>query len=163
MHTFTDTQGRVWTIAVTVDTIKRVRALTGTDLLAVAGGDLLERLSTDPVLLADVLYAVVKPEADARQVSDADFGRALAGDVIGAATTALLEDIVDFFPGQKRRLLATALQKLHAVQDAAMAAAQERVEALDTAALVSAATAEPPPLGACSGASPASSAATPVA
>jgi hypothetical protein len=167
MHTFTDTQGRVWTIAITVDAVKRVRALTGTDLLAVAGGDLLERLSTDPVLLADVLYAVVRPEADARQVSDADFGRALAGDVIGAATTALLEDIVDFFPGQKRRLLATALQKLHAVQDAAMAVAQERVEALDATALVSAATAEPPnlpgPHGPSSGASPASSAATPAA
>jgi hypothetical protein len=159
MHTFTDTQGRVWTIAVTVDTIKRVRALTGTDLLAVAGGDLLERLSTDPVLLADVLYAVVKPEADARQVSDADFGRALAGDVIGAATTALLEDIVDFFPGQKRRLLATALQKLHAVQDAAMAAAQERVEALDPVSMADQALT----VGPSSGDSPALSAATPAA
>ena len=29
MHTFTDTQGRIWTIHITVDTIRRVRALTG--------------------------------------------------------------------------------------------------------------------------------------
>ena len=135
MQTFTDTQGRVWTLHITVDTIKRVRALTGTDLLAVAGGDLLERLSTDPILLADVIYACMQPEADAKQVSDVDFGRALAGDVIGAATTALLQDIVDFFPAPKRALLAKALGKLGEVQTAALAAASARLEAVDAAAV----------------------------
>jgi hypothetical protein len=157
MKTFTDTQGRVWTIAITVDAVKRVRALTGTDLLAVAGGDLLERLSTDPVLLADVLYAVVKPEADAKQVSDADFGRALAGDAIGAATTALLQDVVDFFPAPKRALLAKALGKLTEVQDLALAAASARVDALDAVSLVD--QAQTP--GPSSGDSPASSASIP--
>ena len=160
MKTFTDTQGRVWTIAVTVDAVKRVRALTGTDLLAVAGGDLLERLSTDPVLLADVLYAVVKPEADAKQVTDADFGRALAGDAIGSATAALLGDIVDFFPAPKRRLLAKALGKLTEVQDLALAAASARVDALDAGSLVDQALSTDGP---SSGDSPASSAATPAA
>jgi hypothetical protein len=158
MKTFTDTQGRVWTIAVTVDAIKRVRALTGTDLLAVAGGDLLERLSTDPVLLADVLYAVVQPEADAKQVTDADFGRALAGDVIGTATAALLGDIVDFFPAPKRALLAKALGKLTEVQTLALAAASARVDALDAGNLIDQALATDGP---SSGASPASSVATP--
>jgi len=157
MHTFTDTQGRSWTVHVTVDTIKRVRALTGTDLLAVAGGDLLERLSTDPVLLADVLYAVVKPEADAKQVSDADFGRALAGDAISSATTAMLQDLVDFFPAPKRALLAKALGKLTEFQSAMLAAASARVDALDATSLVDQALTP----GASSGASPASSAATP--
>lgn len=158
MHTVTDTQGRVWTLHVTVDTIKRVRALTGTDLLAVAGGDLLERLSTDPILLADVLFAVVKPEADTRQVSDADFGRALAGDVIAVATSALLEELVDFFPAPKRALLAKALGKLTEFQSAMLAAASARVDALDATSLVDQALTP----GTSSGASPASSAATPV-
>jgi hypothetical protein len=157
MHTFTDTQGRIWTIAITIDAVKRVRALTGTDLLAVAGGDLLERLSSDPVLLADVLYAVVKPEADAQQVSDADFGRALAGDAIGAATTALLQDVVDFFPAPKRALLAKALGKLQDVQAMALAAASARVDALDSTSLVDQALRSGP----SSGGSPASSAAIP--
>ena len=157
MHTVTDTQGRVWTLHVTVDTIKRVRALTGTDLLAVAGGDLLERLSTDPIILADVLFAVVKPEADTRQVSDADFGRALAGDVIAVATSALLEELVDFFPAPKRALLAKALGKLTEFQSAMLAAASARVDALDATSLVDQALTP----GASSGVSPASSAATP--
>ena len=155
MRTFTDTQGRVWTLSITVDTIKRVRALTGIDLLAVAGGDLLERLSSDPVLLADVLYAVVKPEADAKQISDADFGRALAGDAIGAATTALLNDLVDFFPAPRRTLLAKALHKLGEVQTAALAAATQRLDAVDAEAIAN------QMLGPSSGNSPASSAATP--
>ena len=38
-------------------------------------------------------------------------GRALAGDVIEVATTALLDEIVDFFPGQKRRLLAAGRRR----------------------------------------------------
>jgi hypothetical protein len=159
MHTFTDTQGRIWTIAITIDTVKRVRALTGTDLLSVASGDLLERLSTDAVLLADVLYAVVKPEADAKQVNDADFGRALAGDAIGNATTALLEDIVDFFPAPKRALLAKALGKMNDVQSAALELASQRLDAVAVNDLVAAAMLDP--RGPSSGNSPASSAATP--
>lgn len=158
MQTFTDTQGRVWTIAITVDAVKRVRALTGTDLLAVAGGDLLERLSTDPILLADVLYACVKPEADAKQVSDIDFGRALAGDAIAAATAALLQDIVDFFPAPKRALLAKALGKLGEVQTAALAEAGRRLEAVDATAIASQVLD-----GTSSGASPASPASIPPA
>lgn len=158
MQTFTDTQGRVWTIAITVDAVKRVRALTGTDLLAVAGGDLLERLSTDPILLADVLYACVKPEADAKQVSDIDFGRALAGDAIAAATAALLQDTVDFFPAPKRALLAKALGKLGEVQTAALAEAGRRLEAVDATAIASQVLD-----GTSSGASPASPASIPPA
>lgn len=148
MRTFTDTQGRAWTVTVTVDTIRRVRALAGADLMAVVGGDLLERLSGDPVLLADLLYAVVKPEADARQVSDLDFGRALAGDAVVAATQALLEGLIDFFPSPRARLLRQALDKLAAWQTAALAAAEQRLAAL----------AEP---GTWSGDSPASSGSTP--
>ncbi len=130
MHTFTDTQGRAWSVAITVDTIRRVRALTGTDLMGVLGGDLIERLSGDPVLLADVLYAVVKPEAEARGVDDADFGRALAGDAVAAATTALLEGLVGFFPSPRARLLRQALAKLDDWQTAALSAAEERLSTL---------------------------------
>ena len=87
MKTFTDNTGRTWTLSVTVGTIKRVRALCGVDLaniISIEAGKapnvgLLDRLASDPVLLVDVLYAVCKPEADAQNVSDEDFGRAMAG------------------------------------------------------------------------------------
>ena len=61
-------------------------------------GTLLEKLINDPILLCDVIYCVCMEEADSRGVSDEDFGRAMAGDAIELATTALLEELVDFFP-----------------------------------------------------------------
>lgn len=112
MKTFNDNTGRSWTLSVTVGTIKRVRALCGVDLaniITLEPGkqpkvDLLERLASDPVLLVDVLYAVCKPEADTRNVSDEEFGRAMAGDAIEFATAALLDEVIDFFPEAKRRV-----------------------------------------------------------
>lgn len=113
MHTFTDNSGRVWTLSVNVAAMKRVRSLCGVDLASIVEVDendrpsfkLLEQLSSDPVLLVDVLFAVCKPEADARNINDEDFAAAILGNVITAATDALLEDIIDFFPEPKRRML----------------------------------------------------------
>lgn len=110
MKTFCDNQGRSWPLVVNVATIKRVRAICDVDLNAIIELDdknqpstkLLERLSSDPVLLVDVLYAVCKPECDKQNVSDQDFGAAMAGDAIDKATSALLDEIIDFFPEQKR-------------------------------------------------------------
>ena len=110
MKTFIDNTGRTWPLVVNVATIKRVRALCGVDICTIIELDeknqpstkLLERLSSDPVLLVDVLYAVCKPECDKLNVSDEDFGAAMAGDAIEHATSALLDEIIDFFPEQKR-------------------------------------------------------------
>ncbi|NLE57916.1 MAG: hypothetical protein GX616_06115 [Planctomycetes bacterium] len=103
MKTFVDNAGRTWTVTVNVDAIKRVRGLLNVDLLEILEGTLIERLIRDPVLLCDVVYAVCKPEADARNVTDEEFGRAMAGDVIEQATTVLLEELVDFCPSPRDR------------------------------------------------------------
>lgn len=102
-RTFTDNAGRSWQIAVTVSTIRRVRAEAGVDLAAAGrtapgGESVLERIASDPVLLADALYAIVRPEAEARKITPEQFGEALAGDAVEAAADALVEEIVDFFP-----------------------------------------------------------------
>jgi len=68
--------GRIWTVAVNVDAIKRVRSLLGAALMDEVGGELLERLIAEPVLLWDVIYALCKPEADSEGMSDEEFGRA---------------------------------------------------------------------------------------
>ncbi len=126
MKSFTDNAGRVWTLAVNVAAIKRVRALCGVDLNSIIEMDaanqpsakLLERLSTDPVLLADVLYAVCKPECDSKNVTDEEFGAAMAGDAIEHATAALLDEIIDFFPEAKRlafRKILSATRRFEAI------------------------------------------------
>jgi len=128
MRTFKDNAGRIWTVAVNVDAIKRVRSLLDVDLLGVVNGELVERLAADPVLLCDVLYALVKPEADAQGIPDEDFGRAMAGDAVEHATTVLLEELVDFFPLGKRRLLRKALEKLRAWEAMALDAAGRKLD-----------------------------------
>lgn len=128
MKTFNDNAARSWTVQVNVDAIKRVRDLAQVNLLEVVEGKLLERLISDPILLCDVIYCLCKPEADTKNVSDVDFGRAMGGDAIDGATTALLEELVDFFPQAKRRVLAKALGKLQKLQTAALAAVETRLD-----------------------------------
>jgi hypothetical protein len=113
MKCFKDNQNRNWTIVVNVATVKRVRSLLDINLLDVVkldannkpNVDLLEQLASDPILLCDVIYCICKPEADAQKISDEDFGAAMGGDTIEHATTALLEELVDFFPEAKRLVL----------------------------------------------------------
>lgn len=101
MRTFVDAAGRTWTIAVTVDAVKRVRDLLKEDLLDIER--VFPRLLIDPILLCDVVYCVCKPQADQLNISDTDFARAMAGDTIAAAKAALLEELGDFFPEPSQR------------------------------------------------------------
>ena len=128
MRNFIDSSGRVWVIDVSVATIKRVRTLTGVNLLEVIQGELIEQLSSDPILLADCLYAVCQPQAVREGVSDEAFGQALAGDVIDRATTALLEGLIEFFPEPKRRLLEKATAKYRQVQTQALALVEAKLD-----------------------------------
>jgi hypothetical protein len=131
MKTFNDNTGRSWTIEVNVATVKRVRTLTGVNLLEVVEGTLIERFIRDPVLLCDVVYAVCKPQADERQppVSDEEFGRAMAGDAIEHATTALLEELVSFSPSPRdRKNLGRVLEATKRVMDKARDLIETRLE-----------------------------------
>lgn len=103
MRSFKDNAGRTWIVSVNVATIKRVRALTGADLLDLSEGRIIERLSMDPVLLCDVIYAICKPDADSMSLTDEDFGRAMGGDAIELATEAVLAEIVDFSRSPRER------------------------------------------------------------
>jgi hypothetical protein len=71
MKSFTDNAGRTWTLQINVAAVKRVRGLLGLDLYKLTDDGLenLARLVSDPVELADVLYCLVKDEADTRSVS----------------------------------------------------------------------------------------------
>ena len=128
MKTFHDNAGRTWTVAINATSIKRVKSLLGVNLLDAIEGKLIEQLVSDPVLLCDVLYVLCKPEADAKQISDDDFGLAMAGNAIDHGTTCLLEELVDFFPQAKRQVLAKALAKLEAFQSKAVETASKRLD-----------------------------------
>ena len=127
MKSFIDNKDRTWMLEVNVATVKRVRALCRVDLNSIVeldknnkpSAELLERLSSDPVLLVDVLYAVCKPQADKLGITEEDFGEAMAGDAIEQATTALLEEVIDFFPESKRMVMQKILSASRKFSDAA--------------------------------------------
>ena len=155
MKPFTDSQGRTWPVVMNVSAIKRVRDILGVDLLDVANGDLLSRLADDPCLLVDVLFVLCKPDADAKGVTDEDFGRGMVGGALDEASSALMKELLDFFP---RALHARALAKMVRKMGEQQAAATEAVAALKPLAEAEAAAGTP---GDSSGNSPASAASTP--
>lgn len=103
MKTFTDNSGRTWTLAITVDAIKRVQSLVKVNLAQILSPQrestlpLLTELQADIVLLCDVLFALVKPQAESQQISDEQFGQALGGEAIASAHNAFWEEMISFF------------------------------------------------------------------
>jgi hypothetical protein len=152
MKTFTDTAGRTWTLALTIDAAKRVKSLLDVNLLELdlpagkaGAGDppLLTRLGTDVILLCDVIFALVKPQADAAGVSDQEFAAALGGDVVLAAQTAFYEELVDFFRKLGRGDLAKAVDAQRRMIDLAVARIETRLDKLDLEAAVESTLGEP--------------------
>lgn len=135
-QTFTDNTGRAWTVPFNVNVKRRVQELTGTDLLEVVEGKLIEKLMSDPETLVNVIYAVCKPEADAAGIKDVDFGAALTGDAIDGATTALMEALVDFFPKARRDMIRRAVGKAREIEAAASEMTLEKLDNLDVRSLL---------------------------
>ncbi len=158
MRTFTDSAGRTWTVSLTLDSVKRVRDLLGVNLLELDQGEppLLTRLGTDVILLCDVIFAILKPQADAAGVSDAEFGAALGGEVIMAAQKAFYEELVGFFRQLGRGDLARAVEAQQRMILLAVAAVERRIEGVDVEGEIE------KTLGNWSSNSPASSASIPV-
>jgi len=144
MRTFNDNAGRSWSLALNVWTVKKVRDLLGVDLLDLGGESatgssdkkpgLLFRLIADPVLLVDVLYVVCKDQADGAGVTDEQFGRAMGGDAIDAATKAFLEELADFTPSPRdraraRKVIETTWAMIDKAQDVLDAKAEKELPA----------------------------------
>lgn len=93
---FTDAQGREWLLSLTYGDVKRVRKLIGVNLFTLIdksvkvskeeleSGDaspdqlpIFMQLQIDPIMLGDVIYALVKPQLDERNVSEDSFSSAI--------------------------------------------------------------------------------------
>jgi len=129
MKEFTDTEGRKWVVAMTVAAARRVLDLVDVNLMDPAQGDppLLTRLGTDVMLLVDVIFAVVKPQADQRNISDEDFGAALGGDVVLAARTAFFQEMSSFFESLGRRDIVQAMASQNRLVDAAISLSEQKI------------------------------------
>ena len=167
--TFTDTAGRVWCLSIGTDTIKRVRSVLGVDLMEFVEGSLMAKLLDDTVLFVDVLYAVCQPEADARGVTDTQFGQAMSGDVLAVAEEALAEGLFHISHPSRREAARTAWAKVKALRARACEMAvirlsDPRIDQMFEAEItrrINAIESQPPTPGNWSGNSPASSGSIP--
>ena len=129
MRTFKDTAARTWSLSLNISVAKRLRDELEIDLFDENVGETIARLSGDPVLLADVLFLMVKDEADAKNITDEDFGSALGGDTITTATDSFLEELIDFYPEKKRAILQGLLSKINQAEERLMT---ETIEMIDS-------------------------------
>jgi hypothetical protein len=138
MAEFTDTKNRRWQITLTVGDVRRVKAATGVDLLALFDeqDSPLLRLQDDLQLLLDVLFEATRPAREAKGVSDDDFADSLDADAAESAVNCLMLALVDFFPSARRDALRAAMKAADRAMTAAGKAAVTQIEALDVDAIV---------------------------
>ena len=113
MQGFKDSKDRSWTVSLTFNDLKRVKALLEFDLTQPSVGDppLLVTLSTDLIALCDCIYVLCKPQADQLQISDEDFGKAMGADAMYAASQAFFQEWADFFHKSHRSHEAKAVER----------------------------------------------------
>lgn len=133
MKTFTDAAGRTWTLALTLGTAMAVKAKLAVDLLQPEAGDppLLTRLGTDEMLLGEVLCAMLEGQFEAHKVTDTDVRNSFDGQTLLAAQKAFYEELINFFRGRGRNDRAKAVAKQMAMIDAAVAAIETRIDAIN--------------------------------
>lgn len=129
-QSFTDLNGRTWTVAITVGDLRAVRTATGVELARLAEqqcGPLAELIG-EPVRFVAVLWELCRGQAAGG--TEEQFFRALAGDSLDAAVDAFVEAFASFSPSRLRRLIRLVKQKADAAADLGELRSRQRLEAL---------------------------------
>lgn len=110
MKKFKDNNNTEWDIAINVAAVRKVRDRLNADLLDIQAT--MPRLLADPIFLVDVIYVLCEPQATEKSINDEQFGEAMAGDALGAAKQALIDELKCFFPTREERdAVERAIQK----------------------------------------------------
>lgn len=165
MKIIKDDQGRPWQIAVTAasalrveqtvqapierevpqpdGTTRRERTLAPfaiSDITTVT--NTLTVLRSAFVVSAQALWAVVQPQAVAKNISEDDFLDSLSGDVLEQMATALADELIEFFPTTQRSMVKTLRSKMDEVAATLIRTAHDRIGEIDTAATIRIASAQ---------------------
>lgn len=134
MKKFKDSEGREWSFRITLGSIRRVKEARNINLLDIASeafGAMFDKLA-DPIALGEMLFILCMDEAEKRSLSESQFYDLFVGDVIETARVALLEEIVDFFPGAPRRqALRTMIEKFRELEKVRTEMTAQRVQMMD--------------------------------
>lgn len=118
MTTFKTNDGTEWKVAVNVGTIKRCQDDTGLRLTDLFSNEAkIGEFFADDVRFCTVLYAVIRPQAEAVGKEIDDFLATIDGTVIEGAVEALLAEVADFFQEPRRGLIKKTLAKYQAAHN----------------------------------------------
>jgi len=132
MHAFTDKANRTWRINLNVATVRKVHAETGIHLGNLLNSEEVVKFQSDELVIGDVLWALVKEQAQDQGIDRNGFESQLSGAVIMQATDALLNEFLDFLAdGRRAEILRLLLKQFE----------QTKTMALETARAI--ATVEP--------------------
>jgi len=134
MRQFKDTAGRTWTINLTTPDIKAVKSLLNVDMLSIK--DFVDSADQDFPMVVDVLFVLIRSEAEKLGITDIMFGRAMAGDCIEEASQALIDELIDYFPKKKREMWKNAWKKTGQVQSRLIDIETKNLETMDVEAEV---------------------------
>jgi hypothetical protein len=139
MRTFRDNADRQWNVEINVGALKRIKAALGVDLLALDVGDppLGARLTTDMILVCDILYVLVAPQARLLEppLTDEAFGEGLGPEGYAEGHTAFQQELIDFFRKAGRPELAKMLAAHAKLVELATEQVAQRLDGKDLEAM----------------------------
>lgn len=144
MREFRDDQGRPWQVALTVASALRVRDNVTVDVVDEQTGDrkavpfdmvdaanisqTFQVLRSQYAKIGEILYALLTKQVEAKSLTREDFLDGLRGDSLDAATKALEQELVDFFPQRLRKMIALLASKMDEVQNEMLDRAEAGLE-----------------------------------
>lgn len=133
-RTFTDAEGREYTVRFGFKQIVDVRTRLDFDLAKLLADDMrrLKELTEDVVLMINVLYVMV---GDQHQLTAEEFGEAMRGDALQEGSQALFDAFVDFCPSQQRKMLRAMLAAGNSLQQKTEGLMEEVSAIVQTASL----------------------------
>ena len=130
-HTFTDTDGTNWHIAVTFADLRAIRDQFGVNFLDLNAWHVWAELPLAPEKLVGILYFLLAEQIERAGLSPEQFGERLGGDTLDDALEALQLAVADFFPKRLREPMKAALKKHAEAQAMAMQTATLQIQSAD--------------------------------
>lgn len=138
MKSFTDTKGQVWELTINFGQIKRVRGLLEVNLHGLFDDQAkpLAKLLDDPFTLMNVLYVLLKDQAEKLNISDEQFPYLFDGETFHAAADCLVEELIDFFHDrQGRQALRKLIEKSKELSHLTLQNIESEIDNIDLASL----------------------------
>lgn len=114
MKSFTDIKGEAWDVEINIGAAMRLKSRLDIEIDNLVKFDksqkpqdvsLLEKISTDSILLFNVIFVICEKQIQDRKLTEEDFAARFNGDTIEAATDAVLDEIINFSRPAKRKVL----------------------------------------------------------